>query len=154
MEDEKDAGALEQPQPTVEEQVATLTSQLEAETTEKAKALGRVQGLEGSLKEKDRLLKEQANIETRFGGIEDSIQILAGLVSKGDLTPEEAQDYKKEFATVKKARDEEIAESQAKARQEAYNTEANTLWAEAQEKFKGDEDTLEKIEDYLLSGNI
>ncbi len=155
MEDEKDAGTQndEQPQPTTEEQLATLTTQLEAKDADTQKALSRVQGLEGSLKEKDRLLKEQANIETRFGGIEDSIQILAGLVSKGDLTPEEAQDYKKEFATVKKARDEERAESQARARQEVYNTDANALFARAKVSV-ADKKDLKMVEVLLTTGDL
>lgn len=159
MVEEKGAGASEQPQPTTEEQLATLKTQLEAETTEKTKALGRMQGLEGSLKEKDRKLGEQANIETRFRGMEDMIKVLATQkigIEEEDLTitPEKRPNIEKVFADLEAKQDKRLKDATIRAQQDAYNTEANVVWVEAQEKFKDDPESLEKIEDYLEKGKI
>lgn len=150
--------------PTAEETLASLKQELEAKNAEVQKALSRMQGLEGSLKEKDRLLnsqKSQVELVSRIDGIEDAMQILAGMLSKGDMSPEDAHSYKQEFANLKKQREEasrqaEEARKQAetRARQEEYATQAQAVYAEAQILFKDNPEELERIEDALDLGKI
>lgn len=155
---EKDAGTEEQPQPTPEEQMASLRAELKAEQETRAKAESRAQGLEGSLKEKDRIIKGQVDTTSRLDTLEDMIKILA--ITKGvqddELRVDETQrpDINKAFADISKKREEQTRLSEEKRTRDEYNQRANAIYAQGKEKFKDDEESLDRLEFFLERGKL
>lgn len=117
--------------PTAEERLATLQreySETKAKLEQTEKGLNTAQS---TLTRKDREFKAQSDLTSRISGIEDSIQILAGMVSKGELDLEDAQAYKKEFANIKATRARESETAALKAQEDAYIAKAQDLLGQA-----------------------
>jgi len=141
-------------EPTPEEKVASLQKELEAKAREAEIATKRAQGLEGSLKEKDRLLRDQSSIDSRFGNIEDTLQILTYAVGKGgDIEAPDGETLSKHITSLKRERELKEKESKKMAEQAEYNAQANAVWAEAQTNITDKKD-LKMIELLLLNGDI
>ena len=66
--------------PTVEEQLKTLQSQVQALTTEKERLEGGYKGLQKTLSERDREMNKRADLDSRITGIQDTIELLAGAI--------------------------------------------------------------------------
>ncbi len=155
--EEANANAEVEATPTTEQLLETASAQLKEATARADKAESSEQGLRGSLQEKDRLLRNQsgnAELATKVSGLEDAMQIMAGMMGKGDMTTEEAQGYKQEFANAKKQREDEGRRATARSQQEVYAAEAQVVFKEAQEVFKDDPEKLEGVEDSLDAGKL
>ena len=113
--------------PSAEEQLATLQSQYKELQVKQEQAEKGLNTAQATLTRKDKEYKAQADLTSRVSGIEDSIQILAGMVSKGELTPEDAQTYKKEFENLKATRDRESKEVALKSQDDVYIQQAQEL---------------------------
>ena len=140
--------------PTAEEQLATLQQEHEVIKTKLVQTEKGLNTAQATLTRKDLESKSQAGLASRIDGIEDSMQILAGMISKCELSPEDTQGYKQEFASLKKQRDETTKQAESQARQQAYAVEAQAVFKEAQEVFKDNPEELERIEDALDLGKI
>ena len=154
---EANAEAEVEVSPTTEQLLETANTQLKDATVRAEKAERSEQGLRGSLQEKDRLLKnqsDQSGLALKVSGLEDTMQIMAGMMGKGEMTPEEAQGYKQEFTNLKKQREEESRQAATRSQQEVYAAEAQVVFKEAQEVFKDDPDRLESVEDSLDAGKL
>lgn len=139
--------------PTAEQQLEALQAQLKEEQEARSKAESSIQGLKGSLQEKDKKLQEMGNLTSRMDGFEDSIQILAGLVSRGEISSEESQDYKKEFEQLKEKRQKQAKEEALKAQQEEYNQKATAIYERAKGRVANKKD-LKLVEMLLSTGDL
>lgn len=140
--------------PTAEQQLATLQQEHEAIKTELEQTRKGLSTAQSTLTRKDLELKAQAGLATRIDGIEDAMQILAGMLSKGDMTPEDTQSYKQEFADLKKQREAATKQAEIQARQNEYANQAQAVFKEAQEIFKDNPEEIERIEDALDLGKL
>ena len=112
--------------PTTEEQVATLTTQLGAKTLEAEQATKSEQGLRASLKEKDRVIKSQTDINTRLDGLEEDMKLTIFAIQKaGNLEPAEGEDINKTITSLRENRKE--LQTQAN-----YNQTANAIFDRAE----------------------
>ncbi len=144
----------EQPKtPTAEEQLANAQKQLTELQTKLGQTEKGLKTAHQTLTEKDRLLKQQGDLNSRIGDIESSVQILAGLIAKGEVNPEQAQEAKNEFARVKQERVERERQTQIAAQQEEYGVKARAIYQRAQETFKNDEDAIADVVAHLNAGN-
>jgi hypothetical protein len=91
---------------------------------------------QATLTQKDRLIKEKEISLKRLDTLEDSMQILAGLIVKGNIDPEQAESYKKEFADLKAKRQKEEEQLALKAKQEEYQTQINTQVKSLQDRVE------------------
>jgi len=137
--------------PTAEEQMATLQQQLQEVQIKAEQAEKGLRSAQATLTQKDRLLKEKENYSKRFESIEDSMQILAGLIAKREIDPEEAATYKQEFAALKAKREQEEKQEALRLRQEEYNQKADAIWDKAQKIITNKKD-LKMIELLLING--
>jgi len=158
MEDEgKVIEGSEPTEPTAEE-FASLKTQLEAKTADEQRALSRVQGLEGSLKEKDRIIKGQSDTTVRLDTLEDMIKILATHrgVQDEELRVDDTQrpDINKAFDEVSKKREEQTKLHTEQQLRDDYNQKANAIFTKAREQFKDDGDSLDRVELYLERGKL
>lgn len=149
---------VEPTEPTAEEQITSLKTELEAKDAEIKKTLSRMQGLEGSLKEKDVKLREQADIREEFEGLKGMVKVLATEklgIEEDDLTvtPEKRQSVDKLFADLEAKQDQKRQAAQLRSQQEAYNTEANTIFARAKESVTDKKD-LKMVEVLLTTGDL
>ena len=134
--------------PTAEEQLATLRQEM-GELKTRAERLDKEnRSTQATLTQKDRLLKEKETTASRLDTIEDSMQILAGLIAKGEnIDPEHADSYKKEFAALKTKREQESL----RASHIEYNQRADAIYSRAKESIRDKKD-LKMVELLLLNG--
>ncbi len=137
--------------PTAEEQMATLQKQMDEIKQKYEQADKGLRSAQATLTQKDRLLKEKENLNLRIDSLEESMQILAGLIAKGNINPEEVEGYKKEFDNLKQKRQQEEQQVALKTKQDEYNQTANAIWDRAQ-KVITDKKDLKMIELLLLNG--
>jgi len=119
--------------PAAEEQLATLQAQYKELQAKHEQIDKEARSAQATLTRKDKESKAQADLSTRIEGIESSIQILAGMVSKGELSPEDAQAYKKEFEDVKEAQRKQSEQAALKAQDDAYIQKAQSLLGQVAE---------------------
>lgn len=146
----------EKVEPTPEEQVVTLQTQIQQQQAQLAEKDESYKGLQRTLNIKDSELKKYGGFDTRVGGLEERFELMAALLDRrlasGELEEGEKVELKKEFADIKKRQVEAIKEEGIKSQQEEYSRKADVLFAEAKTVFKGDDESLEKVEDLLMSG--
>ena len=152
----KEEPPQQEPQPpAAEEQMATLQNELKELKTKYEQADKGLRSAQATLTQKDRLLKERENYARRLDSVEDSIQILAGLVSKGgNFDPDMVDGYKKEFASLKEQRKREEEAVALKEKQDEYMQKATSIYAEAEGIFSDDVDTLHLIRNYIRAGDF
>jgi len=144
--------------PTAEQQLETLQAQIKAETEAREKAERSIQGLRGSLEEKDRELKKRAAIDARLDGFEETQRILAAMVneriSSGEIGDEEKSDYLKQFDEITKRQKAEREQSQLRSQQEEYGVKARTLHARAVKAYGDNDAAILRVERLLDTGSI
>ena len=140
--------------PTAEERLATLQSELATTKEKLAQTEKGLSSAQATLTRKDLESKSQAGLASRIEGIEDSMQILAGMLSKGELSPEDAQGYKQEFANLKRQREEASNQAQIRARQEEYATQAQSIHNEALEVYKDNPNEIFFVDYTLDRGDL
>ncbi|KKK66650.1 hypothetical protein LCGC14_2961950, partial [marine sediment metagenome] len=127
-----DAKEVKEP-PTTEQQMETLQTQLKDVTVRAEKAESSVQGLRGSLTEKDTKIREQANLQAEIEDMKAMIKLTAFAQSQGvglseddlgDTSKAEQPDVKKVWADLEQKR--EVAKEQDRQRVKAdeYNRQA------------------------------
>lgn len=133
-----DAKEVKEP-PTTEQQMETLQTQLKDVTVRAEKAESSVQGLRGSLTEKDTKIREQANLQAEIEDMKAMIKLTAFAQSQGvglseddlgDTSKAEQPDVKKVWADLEQKR--EVAKEQDRQRVKAdeYNRQALEVWDE------------------------
>lgn len=146
--------------PTETEQLKTAQDEV---TKIKAELEGKDKGLRTAhqtLTEKDRKIKEQADINARLDGFEDTQKILIammqekGTVSDEEVTSEKKTDYLKQYDEILKKQREARKTASAQAEQEEYATKAQAIYSRAQEAFKDDIDELDKVVNNLDKGRL
>jgi len=142
-----------------EEQLTELRSQLETKDADLTKALSRMQGLEGSLKEKDRLLAEQVDIRSELDTVKGMVKIMAtegyGMQEQNlEAPPEKKASIDKMFADMEVSSKQRHEADKKTREQEEFNTKADTIYSKAKEVFKNDKDMLERVETQLLLGKF
>lgn len=141
--------------PTAEEQLATLRTEMEALRTKHEQADKGLRSAQATLTQKDRLIKDREAQATRLDSLEDSIQILAGVVAKGgNIDPEDANEYKKSFAAIKEQRDRDKKESALKLKEDEYMQKAIAIHTEAEGVFGDDTDKLHTIRNLIRAGDF
>jgi hypothetical protein len=146
--------------PTAEEQLASANAELariKAELESKDKGL---RTAHQTLTQKDKALKEQTDLRVELAEQKEYLKVLAAIVAENKgtetegLEPEKKQNLLKVFeakeAELSKKREVELA----KQKQEDYNSKADAIWVKAQTLFAGNDDMLERVEDYLRTGNL
>jgi hypothetical protein len=148
-----------QPQPTetvesVEQTLAKIKAELDNERIEKEKISKRMQGLEGSLKEKDRLLQEKGEWRGEIESIKETQKILTALLAEqGRTTGEEDKgQLLQKYDQILKQQEVKQKEAQLKAQREAYNTKADAIYSKAKELVTSRKD-LKTIELLLKNGD-
>ena len=153
-------GEQEAQAPTPEEQLKALQTQVEILTLEKGESDKSYKGLQRVLTQKDNEFKKQGDIDSRINGLQDTLEILATAVATGknaeDIDPEQRQDV---VALLKKQRAEQETkrkQDESQRSQQDYATQADTVYAEAQELLKDSDDPeqLIEIKDFLIDGKI
>lgn len=153
-------------EPTTEQKLESLQTELKAEKDAREKAEKRTQGLEGSLKQKDTLLKGQAT-KADIEGINRQIEVMATAIAMG-RTPESMEGVTEDTqkAVIKQIQEarKESEEAQKRASIDAsnqkYAEEALVIWEETKGEIpetdrdaveiyrllkSGDKDTAEKM---------
>ena len=142
--------------PTTEQQLETLQAELKAQTVRADTAEGSVQGLRGSLKEKESKLREQASSNTRMDGFEQRMEILALAMDKGLSASDvdgEKLNLKQEFADLTKRQEDTRVQDTARLQQEESAREAEGFWTRAKEfGTYDDNDDVAEIYDALVEG--
>jgi len=141
-------GIAEPPQPVTEPQAPSLEEPIDyKQKYEQSDKEAR--GAQARVTEISRQLKEKELTASRLDTIEDSMQILAGLIAKGgDIDPEHATSYKEEFAALKAKREQEASS----IAQMEYNQKATAVFNKAKEEFPDDHTRLLRVERYLDRG--
>jgi len=148
--------------PTLEQQMETLRTEVKAKSDELAKAESSLQGLRGSLTEKDRKLKEQVDLSQQISDLQETQKIFAAMIAeRGDTTedinelqPQAKQGYLKKFEELQTQQEARRKQAEGEVKRAEYNKAADAIYAEAKAIFKDDEDQLERIEDYLYAGKL
>jgi chromosome segregation ATPase len=146
--------------PTAEEQLSTLRKEHDDlvkkyEQTEKG-----LRTAHQTLTEKDKELKKQVDLMSRIGTVEDMIKVLATekfSVPEDELTETaktKKADIDKAFQEIEKKRTLERQLAEQEAAKKSYNEQADTIFAKAKEVFKDDDDSLERVELLLKTGDI
>ena len=143
--------------PTAEEQLATLQEQIQGLTKERDEAKKGLSTAHSTLTEKDRKIKEQADLTARLDGFEETQKILAGMlnerIASGEgLEPTERKDYLAQFDEITKRQKKEREDAQTRTQQEEYSRQCDAIYANAKEAFKDDEDALFQVRTFLMSG--
>jgi len=143
--------------PTTEQQMTTLQSQLKELSARAEKAERSEQGLRGSLQEKDRKLKETAEIKDEVQELKDMIKILATQrvgMDEDDLhvTPDKKSSAEAIWNDLEAKREKKRQDATLKAQQDDYSSQAIAIHNEAIELFGDDVDKLFKIRQYLDAG--
>ena len=146
-------------EPTPEQQMETLQTQIKELSERAEKAEKSSQGLRGSLKEKDDKIREQASSQSRMDGLEERMEIIATLLDKrltsGGLDDEEKVDLRKEFATLKERQAQEREREKVTLQQQEDFRHRNELWEKAQEfGTYQDNDAVAEIYDALADGKV
>lgn len=148
--------------PTTEQQMETLQAELRTKGEELTKSEGSVQGLRGSLQEKDRLLGEQAAIRSEVTDLKDMIRTLASAQVRGesisgenldDIPEHQRIDAKKVFDELEAKQEKRRQEGKIVAQKDEYNRQADAIYARAEAAFADDIDTLHSIRNLLRSGD-
>ena len=146
--------------PTAEEQIATLKTQLEAEQAEKTKLSSRMQGLEGSLKEKDKQLKDKTDIRSEFDTLKNMVKVMAtqGIgVDEDSLNvsdPSKKANIDKLFSDMEDKQIKQTEENNQREAQREYAVQAQATFKDASEVFKDDIVAVAEIETLLDRGDI
>jgi hypothetical protein len=137
--------------PTADELLVIANKQLTELQTKLGQTEKGLKTAHQTLTEKDRLLKQQQDFRSEMDEMKESIQIMAGLVAKGEMSPEQAQDAKNEFARMKQDSLERKRQTELKAQADVYNQRADAIYQKAQEVL--DEDGIADVVAHLKAGN-
>ena len=150
--------------PTPEQQLETLQTTNKELAERVAKAESSVQGLRGSLTEKDRKLSEQAGIvglRQEMADMRDSNKLLAAMLAERDVTeniddlsPKDKQGYLKKFEDLEQKQEAKRKADEVETQRKVYNQRADELFTRAKSAFKDDDESLEKVEDLLYAGRF
>ena len=112
-----------------------------------------------TLTAKDKELKRQQDIESKIGGIEDRIELLAtAFVTRAN--PDEigvAEARPDVVKMLKQQREEQEAKRRQQdslATQQEYAQKADALYTRAKAVFVDDDDAIERVEDLLANGRL
>ena len=140
----------EEPIPTVESVQAELQQALDKATQAEDKATkleSSYKGLQNTVNEKDRKLKEQIDLQTRLDNFEDKLKILAVAQSMGrpeesleGMSDKEKQDLLSKFDDIDKRYKETVKETEGKRQQTEYQEKADVIWNRAEKLGLTDED--------------
>jgi len=148
-------GTVTQPQPTVEEQVAKIREELKSRDEELDKTKKRMQGLEGSLKEKDKQLNDRAGIEGRLQNIEESNKIFATLFAQQgvtDIDDTQKKNILNQYQEMVKQNELKTKEAQRKAQLDEYSKKADAIYDRAKTVILNKKD-LKTVELLLKNGD-
>lgn len=145
----------EEPKPSAaEEQLATLRREHDELKARYEQADKEARGAQATLTRKDREFKSASDLAARVTGIESTLEILAGKMLQGDLSPEEAQNFKNEVAAAKDSIRKETENVALRAQQEERNRTYEDMWQRALKFGTYDNnDNVADIYDALRSGN-
>lgn len=138
--------------PTAEEQLATLLAEREALRIKLEQAEKGLNTAQATLTRKDREAKAQADFSKRMDGFESTLELVAGRLLQGDISPEDALSFRKEVAEAKEANRKEMAEVALKAQQDEYATQAVAVFQRAKAAFPDDDTKLFRVERCLDRG--
>jgi len=148
---------IEPQPPTAEEQLATLQEQY---AKEKQELLTRFEQADKEARSAQAAVtreqqKSKANVDLikRMDGFESTLEIVAGRIIQGDLSPEDAQAFRNEVAAAKESTRKEIEDANQKTILEEQLRKNDELWVRAQ-KFGtyDDNDSVAEIFDALIDG--
>jgi hypothetical protein len=147
------------PEKTPEEQIKELNSQIEQIRKEAEEAKKGLSTAHQTLTRKDQELKKQSDIHSRINNLEDTIKVLASVISETqaadvdnpNLKKERVDHYQKLVEDMDKKR--QFADQQSKQRE--YSERADAVWARATALgLTEEDDDYWAIRDSLTSGNI
>lgn len=141
--------------PTAEQQMETLKAQLEEARQIAEQAKKSEQGLRGSLTEKDRKIKEQADLNSRLDGFEETQKILAAMlnerVSSEGVDEGTKADYLKQYDEILSKQKTAREQAQLQTKYAEYNQKADAIYQRAEKVFADDEDSLFQVKTFLLN---
>lgn len=144
-------------EPTIEDKLEQAVKQAEEAAARADKAEKSVQGLRGSLQEKENKLREQAGSNTRMDGIEQRMEIIALALDKGLSVGEidgEKLNLKQEFAELKAKQDKVRDDDRNKTAYDEYVQKGNAIYTEAEELFGDDIDKLHDIRNLIRANDL
>jgi len=146
----------EEQTPTAEEQLETLTVKLNESNTKYGALENSYKGLQTTVNEKDRKLKEQTDLGSRLDGFEETQRILAAMVAEQSQVEEGTpkEDYLKKFDELTVRQAEKRKQDTLKTEQEEYNAKGYALLETGKAAFGDDEDGYDKFEDAVYGGRF
>jgi len=125
--------------PTAEEQLATLQQELKETQTRLEQTDKGLRTAHGTITEKDRLLKEQSDLNSRIDGMEETQRILAAMLAERgavdeEVDPTKRDKYLNQFDEIAKRQKQERELAQQKARQDEY-AKRHELSTQGRRKF-------------------
>jgi len=144
--------------PTAEEQLAALQQQLTEVTVDRdAKDKG-LRTAHQTLTEKSKELSKQTDIQSQIDELTATQRMVIGAMQERGLAPDDETletkktDYLKGFDDYVKQKKQDRDATQKQAQQDEHSRQCDTIYAEAKEAFKDDEDALFQVRTFLMNG--
>lgn len=138
------------------EDIGTLKQQLQQLSEELNQTKKGLSTAHQTLTQKDQELKRRGDLDNKILGIEDRIELLATAIASGRDPGEvdESSDSRPKRQDILADLARKKNEQDAKRKQEDYNRQADSVYERAKVVFADDEDSLDRIDDYLRLGKL